>query len=196
MHNHIQEIIRRIVAGDHAAFREFYEIYYLRMYEFCHYFLPCKADCEIVVSNVFVIMWERRALLLSITTPEAYLYKVCRNEVFHYIRQMKNHDVLSLDDMPVELVVKEIPSSAYDKIVEDEMMMILKQAVQMLPNRCKLIFLMVREQKMSHKQVAEILSIKEGTVESQMNIAIKKVSQVVNEYYPTLIKCKKAAIGL
>lgn len=191
MNNHTLNIIRRIVGGEHFAFREFYEIYYLRVYEFCHYFLPYKNDCEIVVSNVFVIMWEKRALLVNINALEAYLYKVCRNEAFRYMKEMKNQNIISLDDMPVELVVNEMPSSVYDEMVEEEMMKILKQAVKMLPNRCKLIFLMIREQKMSHKQVAEVLSIKEGTVESQMNIAIKKICQVVNKYYPALINDKK-----
>ena len=46
----------RIASGDRDAFRSFYDIIYPQVYRFIHYFLPNKADCEEVVSDVFFII--------------------------------------------------------------------------------------------------------------------------------------------
>ena len=67
------------------------------------------------------------------------------------------------------------------------MMQVYQFAVDKLPERCKNVFLMVREQKLSHKEVSEIMGITPGTIEIQMNIAIKKIINIVKNYYPKLM---------
>lgn len=64
------------------------------------------------------------------------------------------------------------------------MLDVFNKAVAELPERCKLIFLMVREQHLKYKEIAEILSISEGTIEKQMNIATRKILSIVRKYYP------------
>lgn len=72
-------------------------------------------------------------------------------------------------------------------MTEHEMMQVYRFAVNKLPERCRNVFLMVREQKLSHKEVSEIMGITPGTIEVQMNIAIKKITTVVKAYYPKLM---------
>ncbi len=43
------------------------------------------------------------------------------------------------------------------------------------PKKCRLIFLMIREEGLSTKGVAKILSIQESTVRVQMKIAVEKL---------------------
>jgi len=51
----------------------------------------------------------------------------------------------------------------------------MQQAVDNLPPRCKMIFKLVREDGLKHREVAEILNISLNTVDVQMAIAIKKI---------------------
>lgn len=189
MDGNIKNIVGAVALGNHEAFRTFYDTFYIKVYRFVHYFLTNKPDCENVVADVFYIVWEKRYLLKDVKNIEAYLFSICRNEAFRYIKKYKDKSLLSLDDMPVELAI--LPAAVEDQIIEKEMMQVYQNAINELPERCKLIFLMVREQKLSHKEIAEILSIKQGTVEIQMNIAIKKITGVVQKIYPKLFKPKK-----
>lgn len=175
-------LIKKISQGNREAFRAFYDITYPVIYHFVHYFLSAKNDCEEVVSEVFYIIWKQRESLLSINNLKPWLYIVCRNEVYHYLKQKERYSNISIDDLSVELSVDS--SAVENKIIEEEMLDVYNTAVAELPERCKLVFLMVREQRLKYKEVAQILSITEGTVEQQMNIAIRKIISVVRKYYP------------
>ena len=153
----------RIASGDRDAFRSFYDIIYPQVYRFIHYFLPNKADCEEVVSDVFFIFWKERNSLLDIKDLKAWIYIVCRNEAYHYLKQKEKNSNISIDDMPVELLIDR--NNVEGEMIEEEMLDVYNGAVSELPERCKLVFLMIREERLKHKEVARILSITEGTVE-------------------------------
>jgi DNA-directed RNA polymerase specialized sigma24 family protein len=42
---------------------------------------------------------------------------------------------------------------------------------------------LIEQERMKHKEIAQALSITEGTVEQQMNIAIRKMLDAVSRYY-------------
>jgi RNA polymerase sigma factor (sigma-70 family) len=56
-----------------------------------------------------------------------------------------------------------------------EMMTRMREAIESLPPRCKLIFKLVREDGLKYKEVAEILNISVNTIDVQMAIAVKKI---------------------
>lgn len=182
----LNAIVNSIVSGDHNAFRIFYDLYYLKIYRFVHYFLSDRQACELVISDIFCIVWEKRNLLLKVKNIDAYLYQISRNEAYHYIEKRKKNAIVSIDDITGEL--PDIVASVEDEMMEKEMMQVYRLAVDKLPERCRMVFLMVREQKLSHKEVADMLDITPGTIEIQMNIAIKKISKVIKNYYPKLFK--------
>ena len=176
--------IEDIATGSRDAFRLFYDVTYPHIYRFIHYLLPNREDCEEVVSEVFYIVWKQRKNLSSINDLKSWLYIVSRNEAFHYLKQKEKYRNISIDDMPVELQID--PTMQENSLIELEMFEVYNKAIKTLPERCKLIFLMVREESMKHKEIAKVLSITEGTVEQQMNIAIRKIIDIVKEYYPYL----------
>lgn len=176
-----------IAKGDQKAFRRFYDQYYPTIYRFARYFLHSGTDCNEVVSEVFSLFWENRLMICNIKNVEAYLYIVCRNESWHILKQKDKYQHISIDEMPVELSINS--ESVDSQLIEKEMFALYYRAINELPERCKLIFLMSREEKLNHKEIAHILNITEGTVEQQINIAIKKVLSIVRLHYPTLNRC-------
>jgi RNA polymerase sigma-70 factor (ECF subfamily) len=179
-----EKLLQEVEAGNYDAFKAFYDVAYPVAYRFTHYFLIKPEDCEEVISEVFYIIWKQKNTLPGIKDVKAWLYIVCRNEAFRYLRKKERYANISIDDMPVNLQID--TKSVEEKIIEDEMLHVYNEAVAELPERCKLIFLMVREEKLRHKEIAEILSITEGSVEQQMNIAIRKIVRVVKKRYPSI----------
>lgn len=179
-----KSLLKEVVAGERDAFRSFYDLTYSMVYRFIHYFLPNRADCEEVVSDVFFIFWKERKSLMEIRDLKAWLYIISRNEAYRYLRQKEKNSNISIDDMQVELLIEK--RDVEGEMIEEEMLETYNNAVSELPERCKLIFLMIREERLKHKEVARILSITEGTVEQQMNIAIRKIVSIVKKHYPFL----------
>lgn len=180
----INNLLKAIASGNQHAFRCFYDLFYPSIYRFARYFLASGTDCDEVVSEVFCIVWLNRATIGEIQNMESYLYIVCRNEAFRCLRQKEKLLNVPIDDMPVELSVQQ--ASVEGELIAEEMLSVYRRAVEELPERCKLIFLMVREERMKYKEIARMLSITEGTIEQQMNIAIKKVLATVRKHYPHL----------
>lgn len=170
--------------GEHDAFRSFYDMTYPMVYRFIHYFLSNTADSKEVISEVFFIIWKERKTLMEIRDLKAWLYIIARNEAYRYLRQKEKNSNISIDDMSVELLIDR--QNIEGEMIEEEMLEVYNNAVSELPERCKLIFLMIREEHLTHKEVARILSITEGTVEQQMNIAIRKIVTTVKKHYPFL----------
>jgi RNA polymerase sigma-70 factor (ECF subfamily) len=174
-----EAILKKVADGEHAAFRVFYEIIYPVIYQFVRCFLSAREDCREVVSEVFYIIWKQRKNLLSVNNIKSWLFIICRNEVFHFLKQKEKYSFISIDDIPVELQIDTTDTG----FVDDEMLAIYRNAVNGLPERCKLIFLMAKEENMKYREIAEVLSITEGTVAQQINNAIRKITETVRRYY-------------
>lgn len=185
MKTDIKAIVASLILEDHHAFRQFYDFYYLKVYRFIYYFLQSPYDCESAVSDVFCLIWERRHLLENVENMDAYIYQICRNESFHYLKKKNSEQCVSIDKILTDIPLA--TDSVEDVMTENEMMKVYRSAVDKLPERCRKVFLMVREQRLSHKEVSEIMGITPGTIEVQMNIAIKKITSFVKAYYPKLM---------
>ncbi len=176
------ELITRIGTGDHDAFRTFFDIVYPTIYRFVHYFVSESEDCKEIVSEIFYIIWKQKDTLSSIQDIKSWLFILSRNEAYHFIKQREKYSHISIDDLPVDLQIN--PALTDNGIIEKEMYDIYNEAVAGLPERCKLIFLMVREEHLKYKEIAEILSITEGTVQQQMHIAVRKIVAEVEKHFP------------
>lgn len=177
-------IVQLVSEGNQRAFADLFNLYYANLYRFVRYFLA-ESDAEDVVSEVFVALWNNRAKLLLINNFNSYVYTMARNEAYAHLRLQNKIQNVSLDDMPVSLSICE--ESAEGRIIEEEMIEVYNKAVAQLPERCKLIFLMVREEKLKYKEIADILQITTGTIEQQMNQAIKRISVTIEQAYPDFV---------
>ena len=63
---------------------------------------------------------------------------------------------------------------------------LLGKIIGELPEKCRLIFLMARQEQLKPKEIAERLCISENTVRVQMKIAIEKIIKQIKPYYPDL----------
>jgi RNA polymerase sigma-70 factor (ECF subfamily) len=172
-------LLKKVADGDHNAFRAFYEIIYPIVYQFVRCFLSDKEDCREVVSEIFYVIWKYKENLMTVDNIKSWLFIVCRNEAYHFLKQKEKYSFVSIDDMPVELQI-DVTDVGF---IDDEMHIIYQNAVNELPERCKLIFLMAKEEHLKYREIAEILSITEGTVAQQMNNAIRKITGIVKRQY-------------
>ena len=56
----------------------------------------------------------------------------------------------------------------------------MNEAINNLPEKCKLTFKLVREEKMKYREVAEVLGISQKTVEAHLSKAVKILRQILS----------------
>jgi len=166
------------------AFNMFYEMYYNQVFRYTYYFLKDTEACREVVADVFFAVWQSRKKLKDISNLEAYLFISVRNEVTRYNKKSNKQNRISLDELPIQLEITE--ESPYDNISYKEMEQLLGKIIGELPEKCRLIFLMARQEQLKPKEIADRLCISENTVRVQMKIAIEKIIKQIKLYYPDL----------
>ena len=129
---------------------------------------------EEIVEDVFVKLWSNRHRINEVENLTVYLYVAVKNRSLNAISQKATELIKApFDDLDIE--AGQMVSDPYNLLVTAEMMKRMQQAVDNLPPRCKMIFKLVREDGLKHREVAEILNISINTVDVQMAIAIKKI---------------------
>ncbi len=123
---------------------------------------------------MFVKLWSNRHRINEIENLTVYLYVAVKNRSLNAISQQAMELIRApFDDLDIE--AGQVAADPYNLLVTAEMMKRMQQAVDNLPPRCKMIFKLVREDGLKHREVAEILNISHNTVDVQMAIAIKKI---------------------
>lgn len=167
----------KIVINEHLL-KQLFDLYTDSLTEFLSYYTRNQAQIEDVIQEIFIRLWEGRAEL-NIFYIKTYLFKSARNLMLNSLRNEQNRNLL-LEQWANELIAE---SEAKDCINMQEFEVLYKEAVEKLPPKCKDIYQLSREEKYSYKEIAQLRSVSEKTVESQMSIALKRIKEFLLQNY-------------
>lgn len=172
----IMNLLSSVSSDGRGAFEHFYNLYYDQVFRFAYYCLGEKEACKEVVSDVFFSIWKSKARLKEIDNIDTYLYITVRNEALRHISRSNSVNKIQMDQLcsfePEEEATPE------GMLESQEMRELLNLAIE--------IFLMIREEGLSTKEVAKILSIQESTVRVQMKIAVEKLIKRLKSDFPDI----------
>lgn len=177
----MSSLLERITQNDPQAFKVFYEYTYPQLFRITSYFSTNSEDRKDVISDVYMNLWQNRHKLKEIQNIDNYLFISVRNNILRINKEKVSYQHIQLEESGLES--RGMALDPEKELLNDELKEILELAVNTLPERCRLIFLMIREEGMKYKDVAEILSISEKTVQAQMIIGVKKIGVVVQNYF-------------
>jgi len=66
-------------------------------------------------------------------------------------------------------------------LIEAEVEELVRRLINDLPERCRTVFLLNRQEGLSSREIAEALSLSESTVRVQIKIAVDRIGQIVYE---------------
>jgi RNA polymerase sigma-70 factor (ECF subfamily) len=139
-----------------------------------------KEIAEEIVSDVFVKCWLNRKTLTEILNPETYLFVAVKNQSLNHIKKYSSIHLVQIDETnSVEFVNTFNPQK---EIENKELIFRMDKAITALPQQCRIVFRLIKEDGMKYKEVAEILNISPRTVQTQLFRAIKKLSVVLSNY--------------
>lgn len=177
----VVNLLKNIANGDSGAFAKFYDLYYHRVFKFARFFVKSEELCQEIVSDLFYNLWQGRKNLVEMQNIEGYLYTSIKNLVFKQKKQALITQHVALDLFSGDFFIE--TSSPEQIYLNHELKELIEKAINELPEKCKLVFIMSREQGLKHKEIAEILTISEHTVHAQLTIAKKKIAEVLKEFY-------------
>ena len=170
----------RIARSDQQAFTELFRHFYDRLFHFCLQYVHVPEAAEEIVSDAFVRIWNRRRELQSIRNLEVYLFIAVKNLSLNYLEQYSSLRIVELSDHSSAVLVNTIDPER--QLEWKEVMGKLDEVVSRLPDQCRRIFRLVKEEGFRAKEVPAILGISPRTVETQLARAMRRLHQSVGQY--------------
>jgi RNA polymerase sigma-70 factor (ECF subfamily) len=141
--------------------KKIFDTYYEALVSYGCRFLSLKDECEDLVQDIFVDLWEKNLTFPDEISLKVYLYKATRNKCFNFIKHTKVKDKYAANN--IQLL--EDDGLFLEQILEEEIVRQLHQAIELLPDRKKeIIKLSLIGQK--NTEIAETLGIKLQTVKT------------------------------
>ena len=182
----------QVAIGDTRAFRQIFDALFSNLTKFSFSFVHSKEAATEIVDELFVQLWIKRADIMKINDLRVYLYTATKNASLNYIsKKAKQIEFEPYENLQVQMTDVVSPEQI---MITKEMLQKIKEAVDSLPPRCKLIFKFVREDGLSYSEVAEILGLSVKTIDAQMVIAVARIrGKLMNviETSPNKIYLKK-----
>lgn len=175
----IVELQRRIALyEDEPAYKQIFFIYYTPLLRFAQTFVHDRQSAEEIVSDVMMKIWEKRKDLQSISNLRVYLYVSTKNSSLNFLAKQKKVEMVSIEHLNLDFVSNAL--NPEQLMITAEMMRRINYAISQLPPRCKLVFKLVKEDGLPYKEVADILDISIKTIDNQLAIALRKISEAIN----------------
>ncbi len=132
-----------------------------------------------IVQDVFVKVWNRKTDLQPESVTSSYLYRSVVNTGLNYLE--KNKRLHQLDSSLMEQFINNdiLPD---ESITNQELLENINAAIDLLPPKCRTIFVLSRFEELKYKEIAEHLNISIKTVENQMGIALRRMREQLSPY--------------
>lgn len=169
-------ILRLIKEGDRLAFRHLFETWFTPLCRFMHLYISEKTVVEELALDLFMHIWENRQTLQIQVSLKSYLFQAARNRCLNELRKQKN--TVSLDEISGEI----IDAGVYS-LEETELHNLIQEAVLALPDKCREVFDLSRNESLSNREIADRMNISVKTVEAQITKALKRIKSFLGEAY-------------
>lgn len=174
----VRKLLRQMKERDsQTAFRDFYNMTYDRLFRIVFYYVKHEEWSQEIVLDVFMKLWMQRNTLLDVRNVEDYCFILVKNASLNYLEKESRHTTVSSDSLPEP---KEQSDSPEESLISEELFALYVKALDRLPERCREIFIRVREEKQSYAQVAQELGISTKTVDAQLQKAVTRLKEMIS----------------
>ena len=169
------ELLNLVRSGDASGMRAFYERYVGFLTAVCSRYVPDRAAVKDILQEVFVKAFDRIGSFeyRGEGSVKAWMHRIVVNDSLKFLRA--NGKMKYVDDLPD---------------VEDEQMdsppdvpaAVVAEMIKSLPDGYRTVFNLFVFEKKSHREIAELLGIKEDSSASQFFRARAMLAKKIKEY--------------
>lgn len=165
-------LVALLKEGDKAAFKELFDKYGKRLFQFSLKYLREEEDAEDLLNEVFLKIWENRSSLKTDTSFQSYLFTIAYNNIRQrFLKRSREEKYIQI--FAEEQLAERLKSE--DQLDYLSFVKVVNEVIETLPARRKEIFVLYYQKELKGKQIAERLNLTEQFVRNQLSIAKKTI---------------------
>lgn len=175
-----QHLLSALRFGNEAALRQIFDRHYPLLLSDIYRLIPDESTCQDLAQELFVDLWNKREQLDIHTSLRAYLRRAAVNKSLNYIKATRRFLLDNAEDLGhlPDHSESDIQKREHQDTLEDA----LHQAIDALPEKCRLVFNLSRFEQLSHREIAEKLGISVKTIENQITKAMKMLRDAMKNH--------------
>ena len=157
------KLAQLIKQSDQNAFHCVYERYYEFLFYYLWSFTGNEDTANDLIQEVFIRLWKNREKLNTKKTLKPFLFRIAHNLAIDYQRKKKVRNLFFKDIEDVNII---------DDKNDLELKTRISIAIQKIPEKFKVVFILHHIKKYTYEEIAELCEISKKTVENRMKKAI------------------------
>ena len=175
-----QELLEGVKNSDKSAFKEIYYKHQPILFRYVVYRVRNREVAEDITQETFVRIWNNRSRLDPSKSFFSLIAKVSNNLCYDHFRHQKVK-IQHQGKLPETYKKNKKNPETEHELSE------LKEAIwnavnEHLPDKCREIFLLSRNEKKTNQEIAELLNLSKRTVENQLYRALKILRKILKNY--------------
>ncbi len=164
--------------GDRTSFRWIYDEYHALIYRYCFKFLRQKTLAQEATADVFIVVWQKRHLIVPDQPFTPLLFKIGKDIAYNYLKKISRNKTLIAHYLAT--VMDSHHENGETIFMEKEALEALQKAIEDLPPKRKKIFKLRYYEGLNNKDIAQKMQISINTVREQLAQARRFLKQYIS----------------
>lgn len=176
-----------------SIFEDLFRLYYPRLKAYAHSFLGNSDEANDVVQDVFIQLWEDQQQLNQERNIPAFIFTLLKNKCLNILKHriveekyLRHQSLISSEELYHVSFEKNDRFISMEEMLQQE----LRRIIELMPDKCGLIFRMRWIDGLKNREIAETLKISMTMVDKQLSkgmaIARENLSRTLLLFFFTL----------
>jgi RNA polymerase sigma-70 factor, ECF subfamily len=173
-----KETAKAIKDGNIKIFEGLFKSLYPLLCRYAERLLHNRENAEQVVQDIFYLLWKNKETINIQSSLKSYLYKAVFNKAMHLVE----HEMVEKKYQSYLAFQNDQTIATDQPVIDEEVYNIYRKTLKELPDRCREVFLLSRNQGLKYQEIADKLVISVKTVEANMGKALGLFRRNFAEY--------------
>jgi len=182
-----RDLIAAVLDGSEAAFGELVDRYKDRVFRLLGRYCRDSVECEDLAQEVFLKVFRKLHTFNHESQFFTWLYRITANAATDHLSRASSRRLRLVDDTGVFERGDEDHENPTVPLEQQELAEVTRKIVDELPEKFRTILVLREFEGLSYTEIAEVLEIQLGTVESRLFRARKRFKDAISRNHPELL---------
>ena len=194
-----EQLVKDLQAGEMGSFEQLANLYQKKIYSLSFNLTRNATDSEDVTQEVLLTLFRKGHTFQGKSAFSSWVYRITLNASYMKLRSRKREPNVSIDDLLPSFnkagfqqeKIQDWSESTESLLFDNETRKVIQKAVDLLPDREKVVFILRDVEGLSTEKVGNILELTIPAVKSRLHRARLFLRKKLANYFGEYRTCKE-----